>query len=225
MLPASKEQPSLCVETSEGSLTLDLETRIASIGNESIQLQNIPYNILRTLMHNCNKYLTAEEICAGIVNKWGEILSYDAFRVHMHTLKHKLPAKNIIENTKALGYTIHAINIPEEIITIKDMQFFKHSGTLQRNSESIQLCRIETVALRYLYEQSPNIVNRKELQKILWKDNVIVVDNALSVLIHRLRKRLGDTEKTILQTISDRKRYRSELNEGARAQGYVLNVR
>jgi DNA-binding winged helix-turn-helix (wHTH) protein len=62
---------------------------------------------------------------------------------------------------------------------------------LARNGEGVHVSPRAYRLLEFLLDRSPKAVSRREILDVLWPD-VVVSDGSLAVLVHELRKALGD---------------------------------
>ncbi|MBU0927077.1 MAG: response regulator transcription factor [Spirochaetes bacterium] len=66
------------------------------------------------------------------------------------------------------------------------------SNVVSSGSGKVDLTRNEFLLLRTLLRRAGEVVSRDELQTALWRDEVFVEDNTLTVNMNRLRKKLTD---------------------------------
>ncbi|MHC1750857.1 MAG: response regulator transcription factor [Cellulosilyticaceae bacterium] len=86
----------------------------------------------------------------------------------------------------------YGTNVQSEILSYKGLSLNLGNGTASYQSEQVDLTKNEYKILGYLLKNKGNIVTREELMQILWKSEIFVDDNTLSVNVTRLRKKLED---------------------------------
>ncbi|WP_289183240.1 response regulator transcription factor [uncultured Dubosiella sp.] len=77
-----------------------------------------------------------------------------------------------------------------DLLTHKDVQFNIGDNVVSYNGQSVELTKNEGKILRLLMEKKDTIVSREELMEYLWKTDYYVDENALSVNVNRVRKKL-----------------------------------
>lgn len=82
------------------------------------------------------------------------------------------------------------------VIEHKGAFFNTANGTLTYNSEEISLSKKEYKILQCLLENKGKIVSRESLMERLWKTDLFVDENTLTVNINRLRKKLDSAGLT-----------------------------
>jgi DNA-binding winged helix-turn-helix (wHTH) protein len=78
---------------------------------------------------------------------------------------------------------------------------FSRARGLWVSGKPLELRNLERQLLKVLLDRPNEMVRKEELRALVWPD-VEVTDNALNVLVGRLRKLLGDADHTIVQTVS-----------------------
>ena len=78
----------------------------------------------------------------------------------------------------------------KNILEHKGVRFNLDDNTISYLSNSIELTKNEAKILRLLMEKKDMIVSRDRLMEYLWKTDFYVDENALSVNVNRLRKKL-----------------------------------
>ena len=78
----------------------------------------------------------------------------------------------------------------KNILEHKGVRFNLDDNTISYLSNSIELTKNEAKILRLLMEKKDTIVSRDRLMEYLWKTDFYVDENALSVNVNRLRKKL-----------------------------------
>lgn len=84
-------------------------------------------------------------------------------------------------------------------LSYKGLTLNMGNGTVCYENEAVDLTKNEYKILGHLIKNKGSIVSREELMQILWRSEIFVDDNTLSVNVTRLRKKLEDLgiEKTI----------------------------
>lgn len=77
------------------------------------------------------------------------------------------------------------------ILEHKGIRFCLDDNMVYYKEQSIELTKNEAKILRLLMEKKDHIVSRDELMDYLWNTDFYVDENALSVNVNRLRKKLG----------------------------------
>lgn len=77
-----------------------------------------------------------------------------------------------------------------DLLTHKEVQFNINDNIVTYQGNSVELTRNEGKILRLLMEKKETIVPREELMEYLWKTDYYVDENALSVNVNRVRKKL-----------------------------------
>ena len=77
-------------------------------------------------------------------------------------------------------------------IAYRELEIIPEKGSLRRNKEEIILTKNEMIIFLYLFQNQEKIVTRDELMTDLWNNNEYINDNALTVNISRLRKKLKE---------------------------------
>ncbi|WP_300835961.1 response regulator transcription factor [uncultured Dubosiella sp.] len=72
-----------------------------------------------------------------------------------------------------------------------DVQFSMNDNVVTYQGESVELTKNEGKIMRLLMEKKETIVSREELMEYLWKTDCYVDENALSVNVNRVRKKLA----------------------------------
>ena len=96
-----------------------------------------------------------------------------------------------------------------DVILYHDLSIEIKKGIVKKSSEEIVLTKNEMIIFLYLYERMGSIVTRDELMTELWNNDEYINDNALTVNISRLRRKLE--EMGYMDAIETRK-----------GQGYIL---
>ena len=77
------------------------------------------------------------------------------------------------------------------ILEHKDVRFLVEENIVVYHDQQLELTKNEAKILKMLMEKKNTIVSREELMEYLWKTEYYVDENALSVNINRLRKKLA----------------------------------
>ena len=95
-------------------------------------------------------------------------------------------------------------------IAYRELEIIPEKGSLRRNKEEIILTKNEMIIFLYLFQNQEKIVTRDELMTDLWNNNEYINDNALTVNISRLRKKLKEIGY-------------DDAIETRKGQGYILH--
>jgi len=89
----------------------------------------------------------------------------------------------------------------QEILVYNDLKLNLSNGTINCGDNALEITKNELKVLYYLIKNKGNIVSREDLMDYLWKSNLFVDDNTLSVNVTRLRKKLEEIGiKDIIET-------------------------
>lgn len=91
---------------------------------------------------------------------------------------------------KALLRRVYDYTETSQWLEYEQVRFNLSDNMVYFQKESIELTKNEAKILRLLMEQAGKIVSRERLMEYLWKTDYYVDENALSVNINRLRKKL-----------------------------------
>ncbi len=80
----------------------------------------------------------------------------------------------------------------QEIISYKNLKLNLSNGTMAHDGDIMELTKNELKILYYLMKNQGNIISREDMMDYLWKSNLFVDDNTLSVNVTRLRKKLEE---------------------------------
>ncbi len=80
----------------------------------------------------------------------------------------------------------------QEILVYNDLKLNLSNGTINCGDNALEITKNELKVLYYLIKNKGNIVSREDLMDYLWKSNLFVDDNTLSVNVTRLRKKLEE---------------------------------
>ena len=90
------------------NLTLDVANKLASHGDELLNLSARELHLLETLMLRMRKIVTKEQIMESLCN-WDETLGDNAIEVYVHRLRKKIePSGARIRTIRGLGYMLEA---------------------------------------------------------------------------------------------------------------------
>jgi DNA-binding response OmpR family regulator len=87
-----------------GDVRLDTLSRQVYFKDEPIELARREYTVLKSLVENCGKVRTREQLESGLY-AWGEEVSSNAIEVHVHHLRKKL-GSDFIKTVRGVGYTV-----------------------------------------------------------------------------------------------------------------------
>ena len=80
----------------------------------------------------------------------------------------------------------------QEILIYNNLKLNLSNGTISCGDETLEITKNELRILYYLIKNQGNIVSREDLMDYLWKSDLFVDDNTLSVNVTRLRKKLEE---------------------------------
>ncbi|WP_346939470.1 response regulator transcription factor [uncultured Clostridium sp.] len=80
----------------------------------------------------------------------------------------------------------------QEILVYNDLKLNLSNGTINCGENTLEITKNELKILYYLIKNKGSIVSREDLMDYLWKSNLFVDDNTLSVNVTRLRKKLDE---------------------------------
>ena len=89
-----------------------------------------------------------------------------------------------------IGAVLKRTNLETNTLSFKDLKIDIQKGTIKKDEEEIILTKNEMIIFGYLLNHQNKIVTRDELMTALWNNEEFINDNALSVNISRLRKKL-----------------------------------
>lgn len=87
-----------------GDVTLDTITRQVCFKGEPVELARREYTVLKSLIENCGKVQTREQLESRLY-AWGEEVSSNAIEVHVHHLRKKF-GSDFIKTIRGVGYTV-----------------------------------------------------------------------------------------------------------------------
>ena len=87
-----------------GEVSLDTLSRQVLCRGEPVELARREYMVLKTLLENCGKIQTREQLESRLYS-WGEEVSSNALEVHIHHLRKKL-GNEFIKTVRGVGYTV-----------------------------------------------------------------------------------------------------------------------
>lgn len=87
-----------------GDVTLDTISREVLFKGEPVELPRREYTLLKSLMENCGKVQTREQLVSRLYS-WGEEVSSNALEVHVHHLRKKF-GNDFIKTIRGVGYTV-----------------------------------------------------------------------------------------------------------------------
>lgn len=80
----------------------------------------------------------------------------------------------------------------QEVLSYNDLKLNLSNGTISSMDKTLEITKNELRILYYLIKNQGNIVSREDLMDYLWKSNLFVDDNTLSVNVTRLRRKLEE---------------------------------
>jgi DNA-binding response OmpR family regulator len=87
-----------------GDVTLDTISRQVFFKGEPIELARREYAVLKSLVENCGKVQTRDQLESRLY-AWGEEVSSNAIEVHVHHLRKKF-GSDFIKTVRGVGYTV-----------------------------------------------------------------------------------------------------------------------
>lgn len=88
-----------------------------------------------------------------------------------------------------------------DIIKFKNLIININKGIIKNNEKEVVLTKNEMIIFSYLLNNKERIVTRDELMTTLWNNDEYINDNALTVNISRLRKKLKElSEEEMIET-------------------------
>ena len=87
-----------------GDVALDTLSRQVYLKGEPVELARREYTVLKSLVENCGKIRTREQLESGLY-AWGEEVSSNAIEVHIHHLRKKL-GSDFVKTVRGVGYTV-----------------------------------------------------------------------------------------------------------------------
>ena len=87
-----------------GDVTLDTISRQVFFKGEPVELARREYTVLKSLVENCGKIRTREQLESNLYS-WGEEVSSNAIEVHVHHLRKKF-GSTFIKTVRGVGYTV-----------------------------------------------------------------------------------------------------------------------
>ncbi len=91
-----------------------------------------------------------------------------------------------------IGAVLKRMDVSTDKIFYKDLTFYCRKGILANGKEEIILTKNEMIIFNYLLMHPSCIVSRDELMTELWNNDEFINDNALTVNISRLRRKLKE---------------------------------
>jgi len=87
-----------------GDVTLDTINRQVFFKGEPVELARREYAVLKSLIENCGKVQTRDQLESRLY-AWGEEVSSNAIEVHVHHLRKKF-GSDFIKTIRGVGYTV-----------------------------------------------------------------------------------------------------------------------
>ncbi len=105
-----------------------------------------------------------------------------------------------VQSTLRRAYQYRAEN--DDVLQFKEILLKLSENTIYIKDEKIEITKNEMKILSTLIKKNGGIVTRDELMTSLWNESEFVNDNALTVNINRLRRKLSEItlEKEIIKT-------------------------
>ncbi len=94
--------------------------------------------------------------------------------------------------------------LEEKVIRMKNIRLDRNKGIVLKNEKSIYLTRKEFSLLEYLMQNRESILTRGQIMEHVWDINANPFSNTIESHILSLRKKLGDSRKTLIQSIPGR---------------------
>ena len=94
--------------------------------------------------------------------------------------------------------------ISNQIFAFGDMDIDFGRQMVYRGGKKIYLTQKEYAILEFLVKNQGRVVSKQALVENVWDMSASVVSNSIQTHIVRLRKKLGDTKKTIIQNVAGR---------------------
>ncbi len=108
-----------------------------------------------------------------------------------------------------IGAVLKRVSSEPSAYTYKDLKIQAQKGIIKKGEEEIILTKNEMIIFSYLLSHPNRIVSRDELMTDLWNNDEFINDNALTVNVSRLRRKLKEVG------------YESAI-ETRKGQGYIL---
>ena len=89
-----------------------------------------------------------------------------------------------------IGAVLKRYNSESNILSYRDLKINLHKGGIKKGEVEVNLTKNEMIIFVFLLNHQNKIVTRDELMIELWNNEEFINDNALSVNISRLRKKL-----------------------------------
>lgn len=105
-----------------------------------------------------------------------------------------------VKNLLSISNTI-SNEITDAIYQKKDLFFDFDNLIFKKRDLEIELSKTEIRLLRYFTENEGNTLAREKLIDYVWQNQQFVDENALTVLVKRLRDKIEDKEEKIIHTV------------------------
>lgn len=96
----------------------------------------------------------------------------------------------LLAKVQAILRRTYELQIRQDFYNFGDIKFDMAKSQVEKNQDSIELSKNESMILKLLFEHKDKIVSREDLMVYLWDTDEFVDDNTLTVNINRLRKKL-----------------------------------
>lgn len=107
----------------------------------------------------------------------------------------------LLAKVQALLRRTYELQIKNDYYSIWDMKFDPSKSQVEKNGDTIELSKNESMIFKMLLDHKNKIVSREDLMVYLWDTDEFVDDNTLTVNINRLRKKLEQIGvKDLIQT-------------------------
>ncbi len=123
---------------------------------------------------------------------------------------------------------IHALlrrpkTIEKEILTVGHISLDNTHHSVFSNNKELHLTRKEFSLLRYFMKNAGRVLSRGLILEHIWDMQANPLSNSLDVHVQSLRRKIGDTEHTVIQTVSGRgyRMRESETQKSIATQGRV----
>ena len=95
-----------------GNLSMNLATRVVTLGGEQVELSRREFALLQLLIENLGKVIPRSQAIQSIYG-WGIDIDSNALEVHVHNLRHKLKLNNV-RTIRGIGYVMDSEDVVAE---------------------------------------------------------------------------------------------------------------
>ncbi len=106
--------------------------------------------------------------------------------------------RQVIARVKAVLKRTKSTGRKDENIRIEQMEVDVNSKRVKINNKQVNLTKKEYEILLLLIENQDKVFSREEIMDYVWKDDVIVSNRTVDVNITRIRKKLGEYGKALI---------------------------